>query len=89
MRPPLDRRLSDDGERLVGQPAKRQAVTNPSGLFFAGQAPRRRRYDDPMVEKGQEAVPYKIVKASNGMPGSKADGKTYSPSQVSDFICKR
>src|SRR6202045_1425545 len=66
--------FSDDGERLVGQPAKRQAG---------------RRYDDPMVEKDKKLVPYKIVKASNGDAWVEADGKTYSPSQVSAFILQK
>src|SRR5260370_753011 len=58
--------FSDDGERLVGQPAKRQAVTNPERTFFAVKRLIGRRYDDPMVEKDKKLVPYNIVKASNG-----------------------
>ena len=58
--------FSDDGERLVGQPAKRQAVTNPERTIFAVKRLVGRRYDDPMVEKDKKLVPYKIVKASNG-----------------------
>ncbi|AVT74409.1 molecular chaperone DnaK [Rhodopseudomonas palustris] len=81
--------ITDDGERLVGQPAKRQAVTNPERTFFAVKRLIGRRYDDPMVEKDKGLVPYKIVKASNGDAWVEADGKTYSPSQVSAFILQK
>src|ERR1700741_1124102 len=81
--------FSDDGERLVGQPAKRQAVTNPERTFFAVKRLIGRRYDYPMVEKDKKLVPYKIVKASNGDAWVEADGKTYSPSQVSAFILQK
>src|SRR5687767_2033397 len=79
----------DGGERLVGQPAKRQAVTNPEKTIFAVKRLIGRRYDDPMVEKDKKLVPYKIVKASNGDAWVEADGKTYSPSQVSAFILQK
>jgi molecular chaperone DnaK len=65
--------FSDDGERLVGQPAKRQAVTNPERTIFAVKRLVGRRYDDPMVEKDKKLVPYKIVKASNGDAWVEAD----------------
>ncbi len=81
--------FTDDGERLVGQPAKRQAVTNPERTFFAVKRLVGRRYDDPMVEKDKKLVPYKIVKASNGDAWVEADSKTYSPSQVSAFILQK
>ena len=81
--------FTDDGERLVGQPAKRQAVTNPERTFFAVKRLIGRRYDDPMVEKDKGLVPYKIVKASNGDAWVEADGKTYSPSQISAFILQK
>jgi molecular chaperone DnaK len=81
--------FTDDGERLVGQPAKRQAVTNPEKTFFAVKRLIGRRYDDPMVEKDKGLVPYKIVKAGNGDAWVEADGKTYSPSQVSAFILQK
>ncbi|HLJ01389.1 MAG TPA: molecular chaperone DnaK [Bradyrhizobium sp.] len=81
--------FSDDGERLVGQPAKRQAVTNPERTFFAVKRLVGRRYDDPMVEKDKKLVPYKIVKASNGDAWVEADSKTYSPSQISAFILQK
>ncbi|KPG01863.1 molecular chaperone DnaK [Rhodopseudomonas palustris] len=81
--------ITDDGERLVGQPAKRQAVTNPERTFFAVKRLIGRRYDDPMVEKDKKLVPYKIVKAGNGDAWVEADGQTYSPSQVSAFILQK
>ncbi|MBH5401420.1 molecular chaperone DnaK [Bradyrhizobium sp. CNPSo 4010] len=81
--------VTDDGERLVGQPAKRQAVTNPERTFFAVKRLIGRRYDDPMVEKDKKLVPYKIIKASNGDAWVEADGQTYSPSQVSAFILQK
>ncbi len=81
--------FTDDGERLTGQPAKRQAVTNPEKTFFAVKRLIGRRYDDPMVEKDKKLVPYKIVRASNGDAWLEADGKTYSPSQISAFILQK
>src|SRR5438128_6907581 len=81
--------FTDDGERLVGQPAKRQAVTNPEKTIFAVKRLVGRRYDDPMVEKDKKLVPYKIAKASNGDAWVEAEGKTYSPSQVSAFILQK
>src|SRR5881394_3725847 len=81
--------FTDDGERLIGQPAKRQAVTNPEKTIFAVKRLIGRRYDDPMVEKDKKLVPYKIVKASNGDAWVEADGKTYSPSQISAFILQK
>src|SRR5256885_4373380 len=81
--------FTDDGERLVGQPAKRQAVTNPEKTIFAVKRLVGRRYDDPMVEKDKKLVPYKIAKASNGDAWVEADGKQYSPSQVSAFILQK
>ncbi len=81
--------FTDDGERLVGQPAKRQGVTNPERTFFAVKRLIGRRYDDPMVAKDKELVPYKIVKAPNGDAWLEADGKKYSPSQVSAFILQK
>ena len=81
--------FTDDGERLVGQPAKRQAVTNPERTFFAVKRLIGRRYDDPMVEKDKKLVPYKIVRASNGDAWVEADGKSYSPSQISAFVLQK
>jgi molecular chaperone DnaK len=81
--------FTDEGERLVGQPAKRQAVTNPERTIFAVKRLIGRRYDDPMVEKDKKLVPYKIARASNGDAWVEAEGKTYSPSQISAFILQK
>jgi molecular chaperone DnaK len=81
--------FTDDGERLSGQPAKRQAVTNPERTFFAVKRLIGRRYDDPMVAKDKDLVPYKIVRADNGDAWVEADGKKYSPSQISAFILQK
>jgi molecular chaperone DnaK len=75
--------FTDDGERLVGQPAKRQAVTNPERTIFALKRLVGRRYDDPMVENYKKLAPYKIFKASNGDAWVEIDGRSYSPSQIS------
>ncbi|MFQ5957955.1 MAG: Hsp70 family protein, partial [Alphaproteobacteria bacterium] len=81
--------FSDDGERLVGQAAKRQAVTNPENTLSAIKRLIGRKYDDPMTEKDKGLVPYKIVKADNGDAWVEAQGKKYSPSQVSAFILQK
>ncbi|MDB5624263.1 MAG: Heat shock protein Hsp70, partial [Tardiphaga sp.] len=81
--------FTDDGERLVGQPAKRQAVTNPERTIFAVKRLVGRRYDDPMVEKDKKLVPYKIAKAGNGDAWVEVDGQTYSPSQISAFTLQK
>ena len=81
--------FTDDGERLVGQPAKRQAVTNPEKTIFAVKRLIGRRYDDPMVEKDKKLVPYKIAKAGNGDAWVEAEGKSYSPSQISAFTLQK
>ncbi|MGD9542991.1 MAG: molecular chaperone DnaK [Methylocystis sp.] len=81
--------FTDDGERLVGQPAKRQAVTNPDKTFFAIKRLIGRTYDDPMTKKDMGLVPYKIVKANNGDAWVEASGKQYSPSQISAFILQK
>src|SRR5476649_506447 len=81
--------FTDDGERLVGQPAKRQAVTNPEKTIFAVKRLVGRRYDDPIIEKDKKLVPYKIMKASNGDAWVEADGKSYSPSQISAFTLQK
>ena len=78
--------FSSDGERLVGQPAKRQAVTNPEGTLFAVKRLMGRRYDDPMVTKDKGLVPYKITKADNGDAWVEIDGKKMSPSETSAMI---
>ena len=79
----------DDGERLVGQPAKRQAVTNPSNTLFAIKRLIGRASTDPMVEKDKGMVPYDIVKGANGDAWVRAHGKDYSPQQVSAFILQK
>ena len=78
-----------DGEVLVGQPAKRQAVTNPENTIFAIKRLIGRRFDDPIVEKDKGLVSYKIVRGDNGDAWVEAGGKRYSPSQVSAFILQK
>ncbi|XP_029515359.1 stress-70 protein, mitochondrial-like [Oncorhynchus nerka] len=75
-----------DGERLVGMPAKRQAVTNPNNTLYATKRLIGRRYDDAEVQKDMRNVPYKIVRASNGDAWVEAHGKLYSPSQAGAFV---
>ena len=81
--------FTDDGERLVGQPAKRQGVTNPERTFFAIKRLIGRTFDDPMTKKDMGLVPYRIIRASNGDAWVGADGKQYSPSQISAFILQK
>ncbi|HKP33162.1 MAG TPA: molecular chaperone DnaK, partial [Sphingomicrobium sp.] len=81
--------FTKDGERLIGQPAKRQAVTNPDNTIFAVKRLIGRRFDDPITKKDTELVPYKIVKGSNGDAWVQAGGKDYSPSQISAFILQK
>jgi molecular chaperone DnaK len=81
--------FTKDGERLIGQPAKRQAVTNPDNTIFAVKRLIGRRYDDPITKKDTELVPYKIVKGPNGDAWVHAGGKDYSPSQISAFILQK
>jgi molecular chaperone DnaK len=81
--------FTDDGERLVGLPAKRQAVTNPMNTLFAIKRLIGRRYDDPMVEKDKKLVPYKIIKGPNGDAWVEAHGKQYSPAQVSAYVLQK
>ena len=81
--------FTDESERLVGQSAKRQAVTNPEGTLYAIKRLIGRRFDDPMTERDKEMVPYDIVKADNGDAWVKVDGSKYSPSQVSAFILQK
>ncbi len=81
--------FTDDGERLVGQPAKRQAVTNPERTLFAIKRLIGRNFDDPTVQKDAKLVPYKISKADNGDAWVEVDGEKYSPSQISAFILQK
>jgi molecular chaperone DnaK len=81
--------FAKDGERLVGQPAKRQAVTNPENTVFAVKRLIGRRFDDPITKKDTELVPYKITRGPNGDAWVHAGGKDYSPSQISAFILQK
>src|SRR6202165_1156090 len=74
------------GEVLVGQPAKRQAITNPENTIFAIKRLIGRRFDDPMVEQHKALVPYKVIRGDNGDAWVEARGKKYSPSQISAFV---
>jgi len=78
--------FTNSGEVLVGQPAKRQAITNPENTIFAIKRLIGRRYDDPMVERHRGLVPYEIVRGENGDAWVEARGKRYSPSQISAFV---
>lgn len=81
--------FTEAGERLVGQPAKRQAVTNPENTLFAIKRLIGRRYRDPITDKDKGLVPYRIVEGANGDAWVQAHGKDYSPSQVSAFILQK
>src|SRR5206468_1064633 len=82
--------FTGDGERLVGQAAKRQAVTNPEYTFFAIKRLIGRRFDDPMTQKDMGMVPYKIVKAGNGDAWVQGrDNKQFAPSKISAFILQK
>lgn len=81
--------FTEDGEKLVGQPAKRQAVTNPSNTLHAIKRLIGRAFDDPITQKDKGMVPYEIVKADNGDAWVQARGEKYSPEQVSAFILQK
>ncbi len=81
--------FTKDNERLIGQPAKRQAVTNPENTLFAVKRLIGRRYADPTVEKDKGMVPFNIVDGGNGDAWVEARGQKYSPSQVSAFILQK
>ncbi|MEM7299877.1 MAG: molecular chaperone DnaK [Pseudomonadota bacterium] len=81
--------FTDDGERLVGQPAKRQAVTNPENTLFAVKRLIGRRFEDKTVKKDQDLVPYSIVKADNGDAWVQAGDEAMSPSQISAMILQK
>ena len=81
--------IMEDGERVVGQPAKRQAVTNPTNTFFAIKRLIGRQFDDPIVSKDKGMVPYEIVKGPNGDAWVRSHGKDYSPQQISAFILQK
>jgi molecular chaperone DnaK len=81
--------FTDSGERLVGQPAKRQAVTNPVRTLFAIKRLIGRRFDDPITKKDIDLVPYKIVRGDNGDAWVEIEDKKYSPSQISAFVLQK
>ncbi len=81
--------FGDDGERLVGQPAKRQAVTNPENTLFAVKRLIGRRFDDKTVAKDKGMVSYKIIKADNGDAWVEAGGEKFSPSQISAMVLQK
>jgi molecular chaperone DnaK len=81
--------FAKDGERLIGQPAKRQAVTNPDSTIYAVKRLIGRRFDDPITKKDMELVPYNIAKGKNGDAWVEAGGEKYSPSQISAFILQK
>ncbi|MCH7693566.1 MAG: molecular chaperone DnaK [Proteobacteria bacterium] len=81
--------FTNSGERLIGQPAKRQAVTNSENTLYSIKRLIGRRHDDPITKKDQELVSYSIVKGENGDAWVKVDGKKYSPSQISAFIVQK
>jgi molecular chaperone DnaK len=78
--------FTEGGDRLVGVPAKRQAVTNPENTLFACKRLIGRRYDDPATKKDMEILPYKIIPGNNGDAWVEARGEKYSPSQVGAFV---
>jgi molecular chaperone DnaK len=80
---------TEDGETLVGQPAKRQAVTNPDNTLFAIKRLIGRQFDDPVVQKDIKMVPYKIVKADNGDAWVEVRGETMAPPQISAQVLKK
>jgi len=81
--------FNDDNEKLIGQPAKRQAVTNPENTIFAVKRLIGRNFDDPTVKKDVEAAPFKIVNSEKGDAWIEAKGEKYSPSQISAFILQK
>jgi len=81
--------FTPSGERLVGQAAKRQAVTNPENTLFAIKRLLGRRFDDPVVQQNSKNVPYKLVKGDNGDAWVESQGKKYAPSQISAFILQK
>ena len=81
--------FTDDGEKLVGQPAKRQAVTNPENTIFAVKRLIGRNFEDPTVKKDIAAAPFKIINSEKGDAWIEAKGEKYSPSQISAFILQK
>src|ERR687888_2023142 len=81
--------FTDSGERLVGQIARRQAITNPENTIFAVKRLIGRRFDDPMVQKALKVLPYKVIRADNGDAWVEIRGKRYSPAEISAFILQK
>jgi molecular chaperone DnaK len=81
--------FTESGERLVGQVARRQAITNPQNTVSAIKRLIGRRYDDPLVQKAMKVLPYKIVKADNGDAWVEIRGKKYSPAEISAFVLQK
>src|SRR5437773_12534931 len=81
--------FTDSGERLVGQIARRQAITNPENTIFAVKRLIGRRSEDPMVQKAMKISPYKIVRGDNGAAWVEVRGKKYSPAEISAFILQK
>src|SRR5437016_5757487 len=81
--------FTESGERLVGQVARRQAITNPQNTVFAIKRLIGRRYDDPLVQKAMKTLPYKIVKGDNGDAWVEIRGKKYSPAEISAFVLQK
>src|SRR5258707_1985430 len=81
--------FTESGERLVGQVARRQAITNPTNTIFSIKRLIGRRFDDPLVQKAMKTLPYKIVKADNGDAWVEVKGKKYSPAEISAFILQK
>ncbi|MGH7827226.1 MAG: molecular chaperone DnaK [Candidatus Binatia bacterium] len=81
--------FTDSGERLVGQIARRQAITNPENTIFAVKRLIGRRYDDPLVQKAMKVLPYKVVRNDNGDAWVEIRGKQYSPAEISAFILQK
>jgi molecular chaperone DnaK (HSP70) len=81
--------FTDSGERLVGQIARRQAITNPENTIFAVKRLIGRRSDDPLVQKAAKVLPYKVVRNENGDAWVEIRGKQYSPAEISAFILQK
>ena len=81
--------FTDESEKLIGQPAKRQAVTNPENTIFAVKRLIGRNFDDPTVKKDINAAPFKIINSEKGDAWIEAKGQKYSPSQISAFILQK
>lgn len=81
--------FASGGEKLIGEPAKRQAVTNPKNTLYGVKRLIGRNFSDPMVKKDQDLVPYQIVKAANNDAWVEVNGEKYSPSQISAYILQK